>query len=192
MTKKERVERCRLIRDRYLPTGILSAEDQADLLVVLATHPTLEEKVGCGVDHIYVARNKEKPTYGFFIVRTDGSDTDIGFTYPLKNKEESDRIAAYREAIYPQIVQFRCDNRPPYPDCEVDHHAPMTFKKIVSDFIKLHGKGDIGPTVDNQMGRRLADEEHEKLWQEYHQEHAVLRYLTKEQHKKETKKQYDK
>lgn len=65
------------IRDKYKPKGRLSAEDEAEILALVACHPEYDEKRGRGIDYIYVAQDEQKTNWCFWIARVDGSADDL-------------------------------------------------------------------------------------------------------------------
>lgn len=74
----------------------------------------------------------------------------------------------------------------------VDHEHPLTFKRLVLDFLnsKNIGLEDVAITTpaDNQTQPLLADDTFAQDWRVYHAEHAKLRLLSKTGHLKHAKK----
>ncbi|MGW6791885.1 DCL family protein [Streptomyces chartreusis] len=59
---------------------VTDPDDDAFLRALLALHSEAEEKIGPGVDHFQVRKHPDWDTYGFWVVRTDGTEDD--FSYP--------------------------------------------------------------------------------------------------------------
>ena len=119
-------------------------ECTVDFLVgeVLCNHPRWKEKIGCGLDHIEV-RNALYGAKGFYIVRTDGTSTDISYRksiYSSINKRE-EIMKACRTVVSPIIEMHRNQVRLPFvcpitgevvtdkSEVHIDHYD-LTFKEL--------------------------------------------------------------
>ena len=66
----------------------------------------------------------------------------------------------------------------------MDHKAPLTFQRLVSDFIAERGvRIDeieiLGKTEDNVYQDTFADIGFQKAWVDYHNTHATLQVVSK-------------
>ncbi|KAG0566496.1 hypothetical protein KC19_7G068200 [Ceratodon purpureus] len=67
--------------------GRLSDEDDEAVQAVLTYHPKYSEKVGCGIAYIKVDNSPDYPDVRcFWLVRTDGSETDFSYRKCLREK----------------------------------------------------------------------------------------------------------
>lgn len=67
--------------------GRLSDKDDEAVQAVLAYHPNLTEKTGCGVAYIKVDKSQNYPdVHCFWLVRTDGSEDEFSYHKCLKEK----------------------------------------------------------------------------------------------------------
>ena len=137
-----------------LPLGVVEGEAAAVLRELFELHPNADEKVGAGVDHIELRINQEYKSRGFWIVRVDGTETDISY----KNCMDGDKvhrkrfIRACRFAVKEHIEKFKREyfRVALTPTCQltgvpitpsnshVDHTPPYTFERIVEAFIVLN------------------------------------------------------
>lgn len=92
------------------------------------------------------------------------------------------RIAA-RQAIYPQLEHLL------EPGKQVDHEYPITFEKLLYDWVCLSGLRVSDICICSNDGttikRWFADARLQKCWELYHKCNAVLRVLTPEEHAKQ-------
>jgi len=105
-------------------------------------------------------------------------------------------MKALRISIRDQIASFRvsCKKTTNCPitgecikahriDTEVDHHQP-DFKYLVDSFIKTHPHHSLQVRKRDGFNERLVDPATEQAWNQYHKEHANLRLLSKEGHRR--------
>lgn len=200
-TKKDLQERVRSILWSYKDGDAVNMFDTPFLLALFDQHPDAEQKIGVGVNHIEVRRNPVyTQTQGFWIVRTDGTETDISYLECLTPTPHSKRFErACRVAVEPSTMAFKqvfFDNAIGIQPCpltgdvltfigsHVDHVAPQTFKSLLADFVRdmsldiekiqVDGRG-----IDGVVQDTIADESLRRQWIQYHNEHAVLRVISR-------------
>jgi len=188
--------RSEIYTDRYQDNESLSDEHFRFMLGLLSYHQLAEQKIGCGVKRIWIAKNSEFPTRGFFLERLDGTTTDFSFVQCVKRKSaRAEFISACRNAIYIYVMEFKnaafaegnliCPYRGTVitkEDCHIDHAPPNTFAEIVNGFIQEHGIDIESVAIqhgDNCQGDKLADLEFEGRWIEFHNARASLRAISK-------------
>lgn len=199
-TQKELVERVQSIIRTSKNKVPLDMIDSAFVMNLLERHPDAEQKIGCGVDYLYVNENPMYPgerNRGFYLVRTDGTHTDFSYRECLKptpHKKkvfnamraaiESDTLA-FKNAAFSKSSVLTCpDTGKPitFAGSHVDHVAPLTFVFLVDNFMSLVGLSfdDIAltPSGDNQFQDKFADKQIEKAWQKYHAENAKLEVVS--------------
>lgn len=205
-TKKSLREKCQGILKRYNPGESLPHEDQRFLACLLTTyHPEADLKVGVGIRRIRVDRDG----YGykcFWLDRTDGSTTDFSFNSCITHPSlEKDAKAAFRNAIYPDIQDFKMKRMLEVTHCEysgdsledveihVDHKPPNTFDSLLLNFMSSKGitwnDVPVSPTHDGVAGSWLEDSELESEWREYHNANAELRLVSKRRNLSDIKKE---
>lgn len=200
-TKKELQDRVRSILWSYRDGDTVDMLDTPFLIDFFHLHPSADQKVGCGIAAIEVRRNPVyTQTQGFWIVRSDGSDTDISYLECLTETPHHKRFErACRVAVEPSVIWFKqtaFDNaggflhcpftgeKLTFTSCHADHIAPKTFQSLLADFVRIHGididslqvngKGDDGAIQDT-----LDNADLERLWIEYHDRHAELRIVSR-------------
>ena len=162
-----------------------------------------DEKIGDGgIAHIFMSRNLDyKNTFCFYVVREDGSFTDISWKECLDPKSEKALCRqlvrqALRSTIVYQILEFKSyafsqglEIRCPYTNeiltkenCHVDHVAPKTFESIVQEFFKVNQLTnediELSDAKDLSSVREILDLELLAKWQQFHKENCVLRVLS--------------
>lgn len=144
--KKEKTKICRFI----LNNTTLVVEDKHRYFLmeyIFPFHKDWKEKCGVGIDHIEVRRT----TYGnkcFYLVRTDGTETDISFSACITPHSKMDDIqAACRNCVSSTIELFKNSVSIPYTcpitgeviedrkKLHIDHYD-MTFKEVVDMWMK--------------------------------------------------------
>ena len=145
-TTKENEEYCKRILNDF--DGIVPERCMDGLYEIFKSHPHWEEKEGCGIHHFEVRRG----LYGekcFYIVRVDGTSTDISYrkalhSYPTKR---ADIVKACRTVISPVIENLRNQIKLPFTcpitgevitdksDVHIDHYD-LTFKELFDLWIK--------------------------------------------------------
>lgn len=118
-TKTELTKLCRYIL--YHTNRFVNKRSEHILVsLVLCNHPEWERKRGCGIDHLEV-RNDNYGGKCFWIIRLDGTETDISFTTSIRYsngvdyKYKLDTISrACRNAILPEILNLRNNIKLPF------------------------------------------------------------------------------
>lgn len=200
-TKKELQDRVRSILWSYRDGDTVNMFDAPFLVDLFQMHPSAEQKVGCGISAIEVRRNPMyTQTQGFWIVRADGSVTDISYLECLTETPHHRRFErACRVAVEPSVIRFkqtafdksggslRCPftgDVLTFTTCHADHIAPKTFQSLLADFVRIHHI-DIdsvkvnGRGVDGAIQDTLDDADLARLWIDYHDGHAELRIVSK-------------
>ena len=104
----------RALRDRW-PLGVVIDDpaDHEDLCALLERYDevisTGPSKIGCGIHHFETRENNSHGgiTVGFWVIRTDGSDTDFSFIDAVDGhprNPDADFVEACREAVYEGIT----------------------------------------------------------------------------------------
>lgn len=164
-------------------------------------HPDAETKIGPGIGHIEIRINKEfsKISRGFWIVRADGTETDISYKKCLEGESayRNQFIRACRVTIKPHIEHFRreffrvalaptcCLTGEPLSreTCHVDHAPPYTFERIVDAFAALNGLDPNAPGlcvsgIDGWLLPSLADDILRDKFVQFHNTFAQLRVIS--------------
>lgn len=201
-TKKDLQERIRGILWSYRNGDTVNMFDAPFLTSLFQQHPDADQKIGAGIACIEVRRNPVyMNTQGFWIVRADGTETDISYLECLTPTSHAKRFErACRAAVEPDTIRFKelffADATTTVKQCpftgdqlsfvgsHVDHIAPLTFKRLVSDFIawanlnidnvQIDGRG-----VDGAIQDTFADDNLRSQWIDYHNEHAKLRVISR-------------
>lgn len=200
-TKKALQERVREVLWFYRDGDVVDMFDTPFLISLFMRYPNAEQKIGCGISHIMVRRNLVyRQTQGFWIMRVDGSETDISYLECLTETPHHKRFErACRVAIEPSIMGFKqlafalsagliacplTGDILTLTDSHADHIAPKTFKKLLADFVKIHGIDISGVSVngrgvDGAIQDTLDSTELEKQWIAYHDANADLRIVSR-------------
>lgn len=187
--------------NRYTDGQIIVGADHDMLLALLQRHPDADQKIGCGVRRFY--RDKtDKPYSCFWLERTDGSKTDFSYRMAIRGKKKSlsqEFSAGCRSAIQADLQAYRARFFEEFADaagrvrCQltgepislyeshVDHEAPLTFQRLVADFIaenQLEITPEMLSTVeDQQFQTTIVDAELREQFRRYHNEKAKLRVI---------------
>lgn len=76
--KGDALHHLKSILSRYRPEERVSNKDEIFLLAALKKHPEAQEKIGIGVDHLFV-RRADYGTKCFWVRRTDGSEERFSY-----------------------------------------------------------------------------------------------------------------
>lgn len=211
-TQKGAEEHFRAIRDRHpLRTPIDDAQDHDDLLALLvrhdAAHSEEESKIGCGVDYFDVRMNwgTGGATKGFWVVRTDGSETDFSFLWAVKGTpkpEHQEFVDACRAAVMDDLHAAKRRFFAEHGDahgrvpCEISgllvtldeahtDHAYPAFGALVVSFkaARLWHRdlptGVLSRSQDGQTTTTFVDPEVVQAFREFHHAAATLRVIAK-------------
>jgi hypothetical protein len=159
-----------------------------------------DEKIGeRGLAGIFVDRNQDYPnTFCFYIVRKDGTCSDISWKACLTARRPHDQVRrAFRTAIVSQILDFKNEifgqGKPVYchytnelltsDNCHIDHVAPKTFEYLLKNFLDLkqlkEENIELTGSVDLSSVRKIANPTLKAEWEKYHKDNAELRALSK-------------
>lgn len=172
---------------------IVNSADLAFLAALFNQHPAADSKLGCGIERIEIRLNRFNSP-GFWIVRRDGSETDISYRVCISGarSHRSLVLSALRHAVVDQVMDFKASamhagarcaltGQPLDEKCHVDHTPP--FIELAQEFAALHGGFDavhIEPSADGMIGRGLADVVLRDQWCEFHRKRATLSLVTPE------------
>jgi hypothetical protein len=200
-TKAALLGHVRGILYRHAPGTPIGEPDRSFLLALLGRHASAGRKVGVGVAALTVELNAVFPgNRGFWLTRTDGTRTDWSF---LECVSPSSRLAEFkaacRRAVAGQVIEFRqrafaeaggtvtcpvTGRRVGVADSHVDHAPPLTFERLLADFVAENGLDPEAVEVlqhgDGDIETRLVDQDLEARWCEYHRRRAVLRVTSRE------------
>lgn len=162
--------------------GILNSGDvprvctEEEFVIVyeaLLRHPRANEKIGCGVKQIHIKHG----LYGsrsFYAERVDGSFTDFS-VYKCFRKSMSTSGAKFRQA-----ARWAAE-LPVITGLDLHHEPPWSFEEIVKEFTK---KIDLDKIQydHSKLGIQFADQGLATTFRQFHDDRAVLRYLTTQDH----------
>ncbi len=193
-SKKDALQCIREIRDSYRDSERVSPTHTSFLTDLLELHPEAPAKIGAGISFFTVELGAEfKRNRHFVVHRIDGTHTDFSFPSCLDgSNERKDRLTALRQAIKPAVLNFRSTTfangevRCPFllcilvpQNCHVDHAPPLTFLRLVGDWLDDSGitfeQIAISVATDNQLVATMTDPQQASSWIAYHNTHAKLR-----------------
>jgi hypothetical protein len=199
-TKKELEEYIKKILHGFPLDEKLPDSDTEFLISLLQRHPEVESKMGSGVVYITIQNDSRYGTTKHFqLHRADNSTTDFSYIQCIKPSTNLQKFKqAARNAIKESIVIFRDDYFNQHVEnaicelthqpitknrCHVDHIPPLTFEKIVNDYINDRGINIdiiefIGAKEDNAISNEFIDESLKEDFQKYHDSVAKLRVLS--------------
>lgn len=196
MTQKAIVDRCKSILAKTPVDGFVKdTEDYNFLLESFALCPYFDMKTqGQSLKAIQKRRTGSYGTCCFYLIREDGSCTDISYTKMFrKDILTDDVLAALRTAIDPIISEFRQTFEPfdyegkhieKVEDANVDHYD-LKFKELASIWIEQKGgvselRNKVNATDDGSTVTCFTDETLNAEFREFHNAHTHLRFLPKE------------
>ncbi len=178
-SKAQLAQRCSQILRRG--AGRIEGDDFVFLLTeVFPRHEEWAAKRGIGVSHIEARKHGTFNSLGFWIIRTDGSETDISFHAAIKGSGTQAARAreAARNEITDQTGAFRQANPAPAEGMHCDHIEPFdAIWRTWLEHVSLTEE-DVATTkqlvghVDLFLERALA-----KSWQAFHRKRARYRWL---------------
>jgi hypothetical protein len=178
------------VRGRY-SAGLATPDDDEFLRDLVAIHPDAEAKISVGIDRFETRWNLGN--IGFWIVRTDATETDFSFLKCLYGSGAQDLVrSAMRSAVREQLAEVRAaalSARARCPisgelltveNCHADHAEPL-FIEIANAFASSEGGYEAIATrvLDGAFGRRFSDDAQEQRWIAFHRSHARLRAVSK-------------
>ncbi|WP_317346173.1 DUF3223 domain-containing protein [Phocaeicola plebeius] len=200
MTQKAIIKKCREILNKTAVDGfVVDSEDFKYLLAAFAKCPYFEMKTqGQKIKAIQKRKSGSYGTCCFFLIREDGSSTDISYTKMFRRDPQTDDVLnALRAAINPIISKFRYSFKPfeydgkmieKVEDADVDHYD-LKFKEVASIWIELKGGvveliKKVNSTEDGSTKTYFTDEALNEEFRTFHNSHTHLRFLPKEVNRK--------
>lgn len=172
---------------RYPIGGRLDATDQCFVLAMLELHPRQLEKLAHGVSAIIVDRSPIAPRRSTSLWIIDQNGHRHSFSWRLcigLEPSEPRLLEAARNAIW--ITMWSAGDertgicgicRHPLTTADnthVDHAPPWTFKKIVDEFVTVHGER---PIANDGVRSIFACDEDRLLFNRFHDSLAQLRVV---------------
>ena len=201
MTKKEMKERCQALL-KSPPGTVFSGEDHTFLTSVFEGHPDFKARTKAQVFSFQVRMNNTLgfPSKGFWIIRKDGTASDISYIKALQSNNRSleankrdDVMKALRAAIAPDIAAFRKTVRfgqdtCPFTgevltigNCHIDHYD-KSFIELAEAFIRQFGLDylfdRLNPSDDGQTATFFIDAFIVKTFRDYHNANTHLRAVS--------------
>ena len=198
-TKAKLLDRIRAILYAYPIGGRLSVGDRNFLYALVdAHHPDGGLKIGAGVARIEVRQNQTyRNNREFWIVRTDGTETDFSFMECLRPSTPLSKFKnACRAAVAFDVARVKADfwrgkevatcpltgDKMTFADSHVHHAGPSDFAAIVQSFIDRNGIDvsavSLTGTTDGTIGDRFSDPELERRFVEHHRRLAELQVVS--------------
>ncbi len=181
--QKEFVEFIRGILNKYDAHQELDHIDSRYIKMLVYLHPNAKEKVGNGIDRIFVRRNPTFPDQKqFIIIRIDKSLIDFSYLKCIRGVDHTPLQkfkGAARQAISDQIIFYK--------DQKVDLHMEMgkvhadhviPFDKLVTDFIKEEQIDVDKIKIIGKTRYEFKDKELKDKWKKYHDIHALLQMIS--------------
>jgi hypothetical protein len=199
-SKKDALNYFKRILNSYEIGEELTGNDLNDVLSLLKTHPRVKEMTGVGVKTIQVSKLKKFKGKAFNLIRVDGTTEFFSYTKRI-NSPKTD-FSKFREACrgaiqsdltkvkqdhfikYAKEGRVKCQETNElvkYEELSIDHRQPNTFSIIVDRFVELNGLdlGKVEYVLVDGAPHKLADENIEKSFKEYHKLKANLRLVKK-------------
>jgi hypothetical protein len=180
-TKKDLITKCRKI----LYKDYINSQDTEFLKYILKNHNDYEQKIGKGIKYFFTKTNHWNNKC-FFIKRIDETETDFSFMKSINPPTKINEIKqACRQAISNDIIKLKKQNQN-----LIAHHV-VSFNNIFNDWIKTQNinKIEIIPTQDNNEITEFANENIKNNFIKFHNSLAIIKFVTKEEHKNIHKKQ---
>lgn len=211
-TREAAIEHFRNLRDRYeLETPIDDSIDHDDLCALLerfdAGNSSGPSKIGCGISHFITRENYAHggKTVGFWVVRTDLSETDFSFVKAVslpRANPDAEFLDACRESVHEILAASKDAHFAAFSDsngrvpCEVTgellknfearlDYAPLSFRDLVWDFRVSEGwenaipHGIVTVGADAQTITTFIDIEAMGKFRAFHNRRASLRIVAK-------------
>jgi hypothetical protein len=177
-------------------SGKITPEDDAFLRELIKRHPDAPAKIGVGIDHFEIRENAFYKQNVFWLIRTDGSETDFSYRRCVSGAEVSHRaqvLATMRTAISDQIIDYKRHALTPDARCSltgapldeatvhIDHDPP--FIEIARAFLDDVGGVEaieLTPSEDGSIGRSFLNPLMAQRWSDFHRTRATLFLTTAE------------
>lgn len=181
------------------PLRVLVGQEHEFVLDLLRRHRRAERKIGGGVSCIRVVQApKWKQNHAFIVERVDGSTTDFSYLECISPSSSKKKFhAACRALVVHDVLEakrlaFATGTSTPCPvtgerltwdDCHVDHAEPMTFERLVADFVRDNSV-DVDQAVDHDdedhaYEQQLTDPILALRFILFHRKFAVLRVVSR-------------
>ena len=195
MTQKEIIDKCKLILQNTKIDGFVENQEDFNFLL-FAFGKSLYYEMKTQGKKIKAIQKKRSHNYGtccFYLIRSDGSQTDISYSKIFrKDPQYDDLLQALRNAIEPIIRNFRETFKPfEYEgrliqdpnEVDVDHYN-LKFKELASIWIEQNGGIEelskyVNDTIDGSTTTFLTDDNLKKSFVEFHNANTNLRFLPK-------------
>ncbi len=217
-TKAESKDFVKGILNKYELQDSLAPTDFQFICELLKRHPEYDDKIGVGIKEIVIRLDGYwGKTRCFHIKRIDGTETDFSYLHCIDNDTNKEPIKMFtqsaRSAVKEQIVLYlsnylrRTIDNDNNVICEktklkisrdqatVDHIPPITFDKILNDFLKLK---NINPSLieytgfgDNEYNKEFKDEHIKTEFANYHRQVAKLRVISRHENSTQKKKHFN-
>lgn len=192
LNKNQLIKVCRYI---LYNTDVVVEEKYSKFLIerVFSRHQEWEEKKGVGIDHLEVRPNRYKQK-NFYIVRIDGSVTDISFLKALQHPTKLSVVKeACRNAILPIILEIRSEIQLPFKcpltgetvtDKKLIHvdHYDLTFDEVFNKWIEDKNINELYEKVaksqDNSEQTYFEDDAISKDFLDFHNKNTHLRVIS--------------
>lgn len=195
---------------RYADEAVVTdLQDHEDLVALLQRYDeapdTVAPKIGCGVEALFRRRNVGQgySTPGFWVRRTDGSETDFSYIQAVRQEHASQAREFYdacRYAVEADLLAAKKAHFALHGDatrsvpCEVSgapvrfedahlDHAYPTFGQLVVAYRAAKGWGReipaglVTPPADGQTRARFVSDAERDLFRDYHHAAASLRIV---------------
>lgn len=200
MTQKAIIDGCKAILDKTPINGYVSDLDDFQFLMEsFELCPYFDMKTQG--QRITAIQKRQSGMYGtccFYLIREDGTCTDISYRKMFrKDPQTDDVLAALRTAIDPIISEFRHSFTPfeyegkyieNVEDADVDHYD-LKFRELASVWIEIKGGvaeliHKVNATDDGSSVTCFTDEMLNAEFREFHNANTHLRFLPKEVNRK--------
>ena len=168
--------------------------DAAFLIDVLRRHHHWKEKQGSGILSVVVRLNPPpgfgSAKRGLWLIRKDGSEVDISWYTPLERggalyAARGVAWAARCEVADQTRAVYEMSRGTPCPVCgkplqqgHVDHIAPLTFDRLLSDWLVIEALAiDEVEVADRGIETFFADRALAARWAHFHRTNAKLRLI---------------
>lgn len=141
-----------------------------------------------GIIDIFVQKNHSFKHLELHILKENHETDDISWVNCVEMKKKPELIGALRNAILPQIIEFKNTQKHVCAICQcndsnTDFHADHVkhFEKLTYDFLSLHPEtpSSFDSKIDNTKSFKVDDQEFEMAWVNYHKQQAILQILCK-------------
>lgn len=173
----------------------LNTEDAEFMTDIIKMHPKADYKIGSGIECFVIRQNYKYPTTrNFWIIRTDGSETDFSYLECISPNTKLAKFKnACRDVVKEYVIDFKCNNLTEDSVCpitgellkdnvHVDHEPPNTFDVIVNNFIKENNidvnKVKLESYNDGESGDVFSDAILAAYFYAYHEDNAKLRLVS--------------